>query len=100
MKRRGCGRRGRIRRRLLAKDGVCWYCGATLCERGGPLAWPTLDHVIPTAAGGTDDVDNLVLSCTRCNRRKMDRPLHSIVVHVRRGSGIVLAGDERRSLAR
>ena len=29
-----------------------------------------LEHIIPTAAGGSDDEENLWLSCTACNRYK------------------------------
>lgn len=33
----------------------------------------TIDHVIPLSKGGTDDLDNLALSCFHCNRRKATR---------------------------
>jgi hypothetical protein len=29
-----------------------------------------IDHIIPLAAGGTDDLDNLCLACPVCNGRK------------------------------
>jgi len=29
-----------------------------------------VEHIIPTAAGGSDDEENLWLSCTACNRYK------------------------------
>jgi len=46
---------------------VCYYCGCDLHE------YPVhLDHVIPVSQGGTDDVENLVLSCCFCNMAKMD----------------------------
>ena len=32
-----------------------------------------IDHVIPTAAGGTDGIDNLSLACPSCNLSKNDR---------------------------
>jgi 5-methylcytosine-specific restriction endonuclease McrA len=34
------------------------------------ITWPTLDHKVPTAAGGTDETENLVLACGRCNTLK------------------------------
>jgi 5-methylcytosine-specific restriction endonuclease McrA len=34
---------------------------------------PTIDHQIPTSRGGTDDLDNLVLACARCNARKNNK---------------------------
>jgi len=44
---------------------VCQYCGAC-----GPRTELEIDHVIPVARGGTDDIDNLKTSCFRCNRGK------------------------------
>lgn len=32
--------------------------------------WANLDHVIPWSAGGSDNVDNLVMSCQQCNQAK------------------------------
>ena len=46
--------------------GGCAYCGATHL----PL---TLDHVIPRTRGGSNDWDNLVCCCTKCNNFKGDR---------------------------
>ena len=47
-------------------DGHCYYCGDQL------KPWETfsIDHVIPKSKGGTDELDNLVPSCRRCNSRK------------------------------
>jgi 5-methylcytosine-specific restriction endonuclease McrA len=44
-------------------DGKCFYCGKV----GKIMA---IDHFIPTARGGTDDVTNLVLACGSCNSSK------------------------------
>lgn len=52
----------------------CWYCGSENPD--------TVDHVIPVSKGGADDLDNLVLSCKRCNSRKRDLSLHSFRFHV------------------
>ncbi len=51
---RDCGRR-------------CVYCASFLA-----LELATLDHVIPTARGGTSAPGNLVVACARCNRLKGD----------------------------
>ncbi|MEQ1801542.1 MAG: HNH endonuclease signature motif containing protein [Gammaproteobacteria bacterium] len=42
----------------------CAYCGSGLArdERIGHI-----DHVVPSASGGTNDIHNHVLSCARCN---------------------------------
>lgn len=46
-------------------DFTCRYCG-----RKTPDAVLEVDHVIPVAHGGDDDVTNLVTSCWECNRGK------------------------------
>ena len=47
----------------------CGYCGVTETAVGGQL---TVDHYHPRAAGGTDDLSNLVYACQRCNQYKGD----------------------------
>lgn len=52
----------RIRNYILKRDNyTCVYCGAPAT---------TVDHVVATAHGGTDDYDNLVAACQPCNDRK------------------------------
>lgn len=47
----------------------CAYCGVHEADGGGEL---TVDHYCPRAAGGTDDLSNLVYACHRCNQYKAD----------------------------
>jgi len=47
----------------------CGYCGVTEITVGGKL---TIDHYRPRAAGGSDNQDNLVYACVRCNQYKGD----------------------------
>ena len=42
--------------------GPCVYCGDELADN--------VDHVIPVANGGPDDLSNLVSACQRCNVAK------------------------------
>lgn len=49
-------------------NGHCAYCGEWL----DPFSSWTVDHVIPKASGGTDDIDNLVAACKPCNCAKKD----------------------------
>lgn len=44
---------------------VCFYCG-----RAGKLS---VDHDIPLARGGTDDIGNILPACRPCNSRKNTR---------------------------
>ncbi len=39
---------------------------------------PTLDHVVPWTAGGTNDPENLVCACWICNRVKGDLSLKQL----------------------
>ena len=60
---RGYGRDWRkLREVILARDGrTCRHCGSPAEQ---------VDHIRPKARGGTDDPNNLVASCTRCNARR------------------------------
>lgn len=40
----------------------CQYCGADGANE--------IEHILPRAKGGTDDLENLTLACGPCNRRK------------------------------
>jgi 5-methylcytosine-specific restriction endonuclease McrA len=37
--------------------------------------WLQYDHVIPHAVGGTNDLDNLIVTCAGCNYARMDYTL-------------------------
>jgi 5-methylcytosine-specific restriction endonuclease McrA len=53
-----------VREYLLEKFGrTCAYCGAT----GVPLQ---VEHMVPTARGGTNRVSNLTIACSPCNGAK------------------------------
>lgn len=61
----------RTRAAIYERDGYrCAYCDFDM--RDIPRA-RCLDHVIPLAAGGTNDPDNVVTACKRCNGRKGGR---------------------------
>lgn len=53
----------------------CEYCGATE-EKVGFLHEP--DHFIPRSRGGSDDPENIVLACHRCNQAKQGRLFKTI----------------------
>lgn len=52
-----------------AFGGQCGYCGVLETSVGRVLE---IDHFHPLAAGGSDDIENLVYACTACNRFKGD----------------------------
>lgn len=52
------------RKALFKRDGRdCFYCGLPLDET------VTLEHLVDVCAGGTHDLDNLVLAHRLCNTR-------------------------------
>jgi hypothetical protein len=56
----------RLRFEIFKRDGfVCQYCG-----RRPPDVVLEVDHIHPRAAGGTNDICNLVTACADCNRGK------------------------------
>lgn len=58
-----------LRFQVLQRDGFrCQYCGAGASD--DPPARLEVDHRLPVALGGTNDVENLVTSCAACNRGK------------------------------
>lgn len=48
---------------------ACEFCGVTETDTGSEL---TIDHFQPRTKGGTDDLDNLLYCCVRCNQHKAD----------------------------
>lgn len=46
---------------FLRDEGECVYCRALAVE---------IDHVTPSAHGGSDEADNLVAACHDCNHEK------------------------------
>ncbi len=62
-------------------NGICYICGCETSRddhhyRHGWFtigdSYPTIDHVIPLAKGGTHTWDNVRLACRRCNSEKRD----------------------------
>jgi len=58
------------RRVHKAARNRCGYCLSPQHLLMTPLE---IDHIIPTAKGGTDDESNLWLACSVCNRRESDK---------------------------
>ena len=48
---------------------ACEFCAVTEADTGGEL---TVDHFHPKAKGGSDEADNLLYCCVRCNLHKAD----------------------------
>jgi hypothetical protein len=69
----------RARYEVLRRDNhTCRYCGGR-----APDVQLTVDHVTPTALGGSDDPSNLVAACRDCNAGKAaTRPDDDLVANV------------------
>lgn len=50
-------------------EHVCEYCGWP--DWFSPVTF-AIEHILPLARGGTDDLDNLAYSCPGCNGYKHD----------------------------
>lgn len=48
----------------------CFYCEKQLTRFTA-----TLDHIMPVAEGGGNDIGNLITACLHCNSRKQKRPV-------------------------
>jgi len=74
-KRHSCARRWR---RICARDAyVCWLCHQPIdpTARVPHDLAPTVDHVVPLAAGGSDDDGNLRAAHFSCNSRRGATPV-------------------------
>lgn len=61
----------RLRFEVFKRDAFrCQYCG-----RSAPDVILEVDHIVPVAEGGKDDMLNLVTSCRDCNRGKSAKML-------------------------
>lgn len=63
----------RVRFEVFKRDGFrCTYCG-----QNPPQVVLEVDHIIPRANGGKDEIGNLTTSCFDCNRGKSDNAVDS-----------------------
>lgn len=82
----------RTRYEVLRRDNhTCRYCGGV-----APDVVLTVDHVTPTALGGTDDPSNLVAACRDCNAGKASTSPDAAVVEDVKQLDLKWAGAIRR----
>lgn len=50
----------------------CEYCGREPLQPYNDTRrdFLTIDHIVPKYKGGTDNIENLVISCLQCNKEK------------------------------
>ncbi len=83
-----------LRWHVFARDGfTCRYCGMMAGHDGVELA---VDHVVSVADGGSNNPDNLVTACRKCNGGKGARSLgeaptpRQVVKRIRKGAANLL----------
>ena len=73
---------GSLRGRILDSAGLCEWCGRSLLYQAFEV-----DHIVALGRGGTNEADNLVVSCPDCNRSKSGKhPARFAQEQVARGS--------------
>jgi 5-methylcytosine-specific restriction endonuclease McrA len=65
-----------IARCWVSQAGRCFYCRIVMqrARKHAPDS-ASVEHLIPLSRGGTNDPENVVLACRRCNFSKQDRLL-------------------------
>ena len=71
-----CGAEKALRTAMKLHGGKCFYCPTSIAPGASGVDW-TLDHVEPSALGGTDHLGNLVVACKSCNQKKGHQPIDS-----------------------
>lgn len=99
--------------KIIERDGGVWkchYCGAvlipshvqrwtkpyynaeeavvrgelkTICVVTEGYSEPYVDHKHPVSKGGSDNLDNLVAACRRCNQAKLDTPYDEYIKRIK-----------------
>jgi len=68
-----------IREQVFTRDQFeCQFCGSAFSPED-----LTIDHLVPLARGGLDEITNYVTCCRPCNQQKADLPLDVFAQRVR-----------------
>lgn len=72
--------RPEIRRKIssIYPDAVQWGRTNASQHAGFQAMWAQYDHVVPHSHGGTNELDNLVVTCAACNYGKMNYTLQEL----------------------
>lgn len=86
------------------EGGRCRYCSRAVRKNYYSETYEfddaTIDHIVPKSKGGTNDRDNLALSCRACNHAKGDRDLNEFMADPRPASERPSTAAVRRRLRR
>lgn len=80
------------------QKGACAYCALPLKDKNGKNVFE-LDHVVPLSSGGSEWIDNILLSCKKCNQKKWKKSANEFWNKLKKekGEGFI---KEQRSFIR
>lgn len=55
-----------------AQNHICCWCGKLTVEKRKVWNSSTVEHVTPKSKGGSDNWENLAMSCNSCNNKRGD----------------------------
>ena len=83
-----------VRFEIFKRDKfTCQYCG-----KSAPDVILEIDHIIPVAKGGTNEIMNLVTACRDCNRGKRDKTLDDDTAILKQKQQLETLQDRREQL--
>lgn len=65
-----------LHQQLLRQKSRCYYCKIKLGKGRG--AWHA-DHIVPLSRGGSNSIDNIVITCPTCNLKKHNKLPHEFL---------------------
>ncbi len=80
-----------------AQNHRCCWCGRHTTDERGRGHSATVEHVVPKAEGGSDDMDNLVMACMRCNNERGRRSAEDYLTELVRRRSEYTARQFRQS---
>ena len=84
----------KLRYEVFKRDGFCCqYCG-----RSSPQVMLHVDHIKPVAAGGDNNIMNLITACSDCNLGKGARSLSDDAVILKEKKQLDLLNERREQL--
>ena len=87
-----------VRNRLAeAQNWHCCWCGCETIPESGKDYSATIEHVIPRSKGGSDDQDNLAMSCHKCNKERDTIDALEFMMFIKDGNTIVKVFSKKRS---
>jgi len=74
----------RARIRKVYPLALCWGRGNKDQHAAFQAMWAQYDHLLPYARGGSNDLENIVVTCAPCNFGRMDFTLEEVgLIHPR-----------------